>query len=263
MESADNLQAAADRLYDLWREGAQIDALDPTLRPADRAEGYAIQACLEARSLKPLYGWKIAATSGAGQAHLQVEGPLAGRLLAEQVRQPGATLSLVGNHMALAEPEFAFRMARDLPPRPQAYQMDEVVEAVETLHTAIELPSTRFFDCTSVGALQLIADNACAHEFVLGPAYDGPWRSMDLASHRVIGSVSGKLRDEGCGANVLGDPRLALTWLANELSSLGVILRAGRVVTTGTCLTPLPLEPGDEVVADFGEIGKIGLHFCD
>ena len=259
--SADNLQAAADRLYDLWREGAQIDTLEPALRPADRAEGYAIQAFLEARSREPLYGWKIAATSGAGQAHLQVEGPLAGRLLAEQVREPGAVLSLTGNHMALAEPEFAFCMARDLPPRAQAYQVDEVVDAVEALHTAIELPSTRYHDCTSVGAVQLIADNACAHEFVLGPAYQGPWRSMDLAGHRVVGSVAGKRRDEGCGANVLGDPRLALTWLANELAGLGVTLRAGQVVTTGTCLTPLPLEPGDEVLADFGELGEIGLRF--
>ena len=49
--------------------------------------------------------------------HIGVEGPLAGRLFAERVGQSGATLSLAGNHMRVAEPEFAFRMARDLPPR--------------------------------------------------------------------------------------------------------------------------------------------------
>ena len=40
---------------------------------------------------------------------------------AERVRDSGAQLPLGGNHMRVAEPEFAFRMARDLPPRAQAY----------------------------------------------------------------------------------------------------------------------------------------------
>jgi 2-keto-4-pentenoate hydratase len=62
---------------------------------------------------------------------------------------------------------------------------------------------------------------------------------------------------EGKGANVLGDPRAALTWLVNELSALQVTLAAGQVVTTGTCLAPLPIEPGDRFVADFGVLGRV------
>ena len=45
---------------------------------------HAIQACLERRSAFPLFGWKIAATSLDGQRHIGVDGPLAGRLLAER-----------------------------------------------------------------------------------------------------------------------------------------------------------------------------------
>jgi 2-keto-4-pentenoate hydratase len=56
---------------------------------------------------------------------------------------------------------------------------------------------------------------------------------------------------------VLGDPRVALTWLANELSSLGIILRAGQVVTTGTCLVPLEIAPGDHVRMNFGVLGRV------
>ena len=41
---------------------------------------------------------------------------------------------------------------------------------------------------------------------------------------------------------MLGDPRVALTWLANELSALGLALKAGQVVTTGTCLVPLEIR---------------------
>ena len=84
---------------------------------------------------------------------------------------------------------------------------------------------------------------------------------MDLAAHRVIGTVAGKLHREGSGANVLGDPRFALTWIANELSQQGVTLAAGQVVTTGTCMVPLAVAPGDTVEADFGLFGRMSLRF--
>ena len=76
---------ASDLLARCWREGQVIDALPLPSRPVSRAEGYAIQAEIEALSEKPLFGWKIAATSVAGQKHIGVDGPLAGRLLAERV----------------------------------------------------------------------------------------------------------------------------------------------------------------------------------
>lgn len=191
-----------------------------------------------------------------------MDGPLAGRLLAERVLESGSEWALGANLMRVAEPEFAFRMARDLPARAGPYRMDTVLDAVDTLHPAIELPDSRYQDFATVGAPQLIADNACAHDFVLGPATRAPWRALDLARHRVVGAVAGRLEREGTGANVLGDPRIALTWLVNELSGLGIPLQAGQVVTTGTCLVPLPIAPGDEVSADFGPLGTVALRIA-
>ncbi len=161
--------------------------------------------------------------------------------------------------MTVAEPEFAFRMGKTLPARSQPYAVDDLLDAVEALHLAIELPSSRFLDFAKVGAAQLIADNACAHQFLLGPAVAADWRDIDLSRHPVTGRVLGKLTEEGSGAAVLGDPRQALTWLANELSGLGIDLATGQVVTTGTCTVPLPIAPGDRVEADFGRLGQIGL----
>jgi 2-keto-4-pentenoate hydratase len=73
--------------------------------------------------------------------------------------------------------------------------------------------------------------------------------------------VAGKSKHEGKGANVLGDPRIALTWIVNELSSLRVPLDAGEVVTTGTCVTPIAVVPGDEVKANFGRLGALSVRF--
>jgi 2-keto-4-pentenoate hydratase len=263
MLNQQQLQAASDLLWEHWQQGRRLPALPEAIRPATLEDGYAVQALLEPRVSTPLFGWKIAATSQAGQRHIGVDGPLGGRLLRERARNSGAQLPLRDNQMRVAEPEFAFRLARDLPPRAQPYTIQEVLAAVDTLHPAIEIPDSRYDDFARVGAAQLIADNACAHYFVLGPPAPADWRARDLAQHAVTASVTGKLRRDGTGANVLGDPRVALAWLANQLSRLGITLAAGQAVTTGTCLIPLPVEPGDHVIADFGNLGTVEVRFGD
>jgi 2-keto-4-pentenoate hydratase len=190
-----------------------------------------------------------------------VDGPLAGRLLEERVLENGAAVSLSGNIMRVAEAEFAFRFGKDLESRKQSYSVVEVMDAVESLHTAIEVPDSRYEDYTTVGAAQLIADNACACWFMLGKSSGVNWRQFDLVQHKVAGYRNGQLVSSGSGANVLGDPRIALTWIANELIQFGEGLLAGQVVTTGTCITPIPVGSGDDVRMDFGALGSVEARF--
>jgi len=91
------MREASNLLYHHWKEQTRIDALPRHLRPASRAEGYRVQALLEEHTSQPLFGWKIAATSIAGQNHINVDGPLAGRLLAERVIADGGTCPLGNN----------------------------------------------------------------------------------------------------------------------------------------------------------------------
>ena len=260
----DAAREAANLLWQRWQAGDVIDALPEHCRPRTRAEGYAVQAMLPVISGCAVQGWKIAATSVAGQKHIAVNGPLAGRLLAGRIATDGATLPLAGNRMRVAEPEFAFRFGMDLAPRVREYSVAEVLAAVATLHPALEIPDSRYVDFTKVGEAQLIADNACAHHFVLGAATTADWRSIDLVTHRVHGEVHNagacRLERDGSGEAVLGDPRIALAWLANELSKLGVTLAAGQVVTTGVCMVPLAILPGDDIRADFGALGRVSVR---
>ena len=60
----------------------------------------------------------------------------------------------------------------------------------------------------------------------------------------------------GSGANVLGDPRIALTWLVNELRTYADGIAAGQFVTTGTCVIPVPIQRGDTVRVISGTSGR-------
>jgi 2-keto-4-pentenoate hydratase len=250
---------AAALIWRHWQNGSVMDGLPPGIKPATRAEGYAIQAHLEQYSSKPRAGWKIAATSRAGQQHIGVDGPIAGRLQAEFLREDGATISITTNRMRVCEPEFAFRFGTDLSARSDAYTVEEVMAAVADLHLALEVPDSRFSDFAAAGGPSLIAEAACAWELVVGSAVQADWRALDLSQHTVTGHVEGRYEREGSGGNVLGDPRIALMWLVNELSGLGIDICAGELVTTGASVPPLEIEPGDRILADFGVLGQVSV----
>jgi 2-keto-4-pentenoate hydratase len=248
---------AAAILLRNWQQRTRIDELPKEVRPVDRAAGYAVQAEVVRGSRQNVVGWKIAATSGAGQKHIGVDGPLAGPLLANRVLPIGAPIPLDGNIMKVAEAEFCFRFGKALPARAQPYTQAEVLQAIDALHTAIEVPDSRYNDFVRVGAPQLIADTACACWFTFGTPVKTDWRSRDLVTHAVTAYKNGQPAGTGSGANVLGDPRVAVTWLVNELRTFTDGLQAGQIVTTGTCVIPVPIASGDKFRADFGDFGSI------
>jgi 2-keto-4-pentenoate hydratase len=250
---------AAAILWQHWQQRTRIDQLPADCRPLDRAAGYSAQRAIVKVSGQHVVGWKIAATSAAGQKHIGVDGPLAGPLLANRVLENGATVPLDGNIMLVAEAEFAFKFARSLAKRANPYTQSEVLDAVASLHPAIEVPDSRYNDFVRVGAPQLIADTACACWFVLGPPATADWRARDLVAHAVTAQLNGQHAATGSGANVLGDPRVALTWLVNELRTFADGIAAGQFVTTGTCVIPVPIKPGDRVRADFGDLGAVEI----
>ena len=258
-----NQQEATQAAELLWRTRLQekrIEALPPALRPATLAEGYAIQEAMLGLAGQPTYGWKIAATSAAGQKHIGVTEPLAGRLFRDFVLPDGARRPAAPLHMKVAEAEFAFEMARDLGPRGLDYDLREVCDAVAAMHLAIEIPDARYDVFDTIGAPSIVADCAFHAWFVLGVEVPH-WRNLDLPNQPVRALKKGAVVAEGRGVNALGDPRIALTWLANHLTHRGLGLKAGEVVTTGTCVKPVDIAAGDTVVMDFGALGTVTAGF--
>ncbi len=257
MSDENRAGAAADVLWAAWTSGQRIAALPDDVRPRDAAEGVAAQLALGAHAGES-YGWKLAATTAAGQAHIGVTGPLPGPLFERFRHEPGDVLASGDMHMRVVEAEFVYRMGADVGPDAGPA---EVLAAVEGLQLAVEVPDSRYTRYEAVGAAQLLADCACAGRFVLGPDVPG-WRELDLSTWGTRVWINGVEAATGSGGNVMGDPRTALAWIAEDLRRHGRALRAGEVVTTGTTTAPVPVGPGDEVRADFGDLGQVEFRFA-
>jgi len=254
-------QTAAKFLLGPWQTRSVIDAWPSGVQPLDRAGAYPVQNALFKATQGTHLGWKIAATSAAGQKHIGVIAPLAGRLMRERCHADGAPVDVQRNRMRVAEAEFAFRLGRDVTaPAGHKLGLEEVLAAVSAVHLAIELPDSRFADFARMGEASLIADFACACDVVMGHQAQVDVRSWDFAGHAVSVLTDGEPVAHGRGSNVLGDPRWALAWLAQELCDHGDHLRAGDWVITGTCVTPVPIAPGQHVRCDFGVLGTVGVQ---
>jgi 2-keto-4-pentenoate hydratase len=257
--SAAAADEAAALLWRLWSAGTTVSALPIDCRPTTVDDAWRIQRALDSRA-GPAAGWKIAGTSAAGQRHIGADGPVVGRLYRRCTLEGDHELDARRLTMRAAEPEFAFRIARDLEPGETDFLGPEVLSAVASFHPAIEVPDTRFSTFPGVGIPSLVADAMCAAFLVVGaPVAD--WQPEELPSLAVVVRRNGVEVSAGSGAAVLGDPGGALVWLANELRSRGQMLRAGDIVATGAAAPPIEIDPGDRVEADFGGRARARVDF--
>ncbi len=252
-----NLEKSSKFYWSNYLKDIDIERTPEIFKPKNRIEAYSIQNNFLKYTSYNLFGWKVAATSSSGQKHIGVAEPLAGRIFKEKVFKNQSKVSLGNNKMAVAEPEFAFKINKDIFPRKQIYSINEVLSFIDDLYPVIELPNSRFTKYEIQGEEQLIADNACAHFFIIGNKFNGLWKNFDLENHSVnISNQNGK-NYTGIGKNVLGNPIIGLTWLINELSKYNITINKELIVSTGTCTEPFPINTNDLITADFGVLGKV------
>jgi 2-keto-4-pentenoate hydratase len=250
----------ARRLWEARRLGAVVDMNDVD-QPASNAEAYAMQHRIAALSGMPSRGFKVGSTSVEAQRLLGTNEPGSGLLLAPYVYESPARTAVARAHSPSVEGEFAYRLGHDLPPRAAGYTLDDVADAVTAVAGAIEVVGTRFSGgLAGKGRLLVTADCGANVALVAGPWHDNV-RSRDLKAHPVTMTINGVLRGRGTGARALGDPLNVLLWLANQQSAAGRGLKAGEIISTGTCTGLDPVQPGDHVHADFGDLGKVEITF--
>jgi len=249
------------------RRDARAIAAWPAARiPRDLAEAYRLQAAV-ASDLGAIGGWKVAAVTQAQRESLGVPAPIAGPLLApwmHDARAATPTLRAGGFIAPKLECEFAFELARNLPPRPQRpYSRDEVRAAIGALRIAVEIVDSRL--PRGLGALAELTDAFNNGAFVAGPAVVD-WHALDLAQIDIVltRSHDGRIDEvaRGSGKAILdGDPFGTVVLLANAPADPSRGLVAGTIVTTGSC-TGAPLLPGPgDYHAEFATLGSVAFRF--
>jgi 2-keto-4-pentenoate hydratase len=251
---------AGKLLWQCWDKHSQVEALPEPCQPQNTEDGYAIQNALIKAAGHTAVGWKIGATNRAAQEMLALDGPVSGRLFEPFCYDSPAEIPSTDFAMRALEPEIAFRLNKDLPARNEAYTATEMKAAIAAAYPALEIPDTRLVHWNTLGAPSFVADNSVAGRFVLG-AEQPDWQRFDLSAIPAKLIIDGEEAATGSSADVLGSPLNALAWLANHLPSRGASLKAGDLVTTGTCSPIRFAEPGAEVIADFGDFGSATVRF--
>ncbi len=216
------------------REGRARSGLDPRLVPPDPASAYRIAGMVEEELGWAVAGWKIAAFKEELQRELRTDAPIYGRVFAPSVRPAPVIVTHAEQCNPIPEVEFMVRLGKDLPPRDKPYTIEEVTDAVASLHPGIELAECRFIHDDAFPPLPaILADGAGAGSLCFGPAIEN-WRETDIANLEVVLYCNGTGRRSGTAAAVIDHPIVPAVWLANELSRTGVGLKAGQMISTGT-----------------------------
>jgi 2-keto-4-pentenoate hydratase len=256
---------AADALAAAERDRSPIPPLRETWPELDVVDAYEIQLLNIRRRLDAgvtVNGHKVGLSSKAMQEMMGVDEPDYGHLLSdmELPQNVNGTDRPVPAQLYCyprVEVEVGFILGADLPGEGCTEQ--DVVDATEAVAPAIELIDSRIADW-DIRIGDTIADNASSAGYVIGPDRVKP-TDIDLKTIEARLIRNGDQVAEGRSDAVLGDPLIAVAWLARKVAQFGVRLEAGNVILPGSVHRAVDVRPGDDFEAVFDGLGSVRLSF--
>jgi 2-keto-4-pentenoate hydratase len=161
---------------------------------------------------------------------------------------------------ATIEPEIAFVMGRDLPPRDSAYTDEEIRDAVLEARFCLELINTRFANKGEASFLEILADCFNNWGLFVGPVVPDAFSRPLEKLHAKITTPTATIFDD-VRAHPSGHPLTSFTWLAHYLNGRGEGLKAGEIVTTGSYAGIVDVPAGQPVRVELEGIGVIETEF--
>jgi 2-keto-4-pentenoate hydratase len=220
------------------------------------ASAYAVQElniAKRARAGACPVGRKIGMTSAAVQKQLGYYEPNYGTLFADREASNGEQIPKDRLLRPRAEAEIAFVLSRDL--NGEALTIAQVMSALEYAVCAIEIIDSRIADW-DIRATDAIADNASCGMYVLGSR---PRRitEVDLTLCGMVSRLNGRISSVGVGGASLGNPLLALLWLARAVAAIGQPLKEADIVLSGALGPIVPLSTGDLFETEIDGFGSV------
>ncbi|RQH02625.1 2-keto-4-pentenoate hydratase [Natrarchaeobius oligotrophus] len=255
--SEDKLDEFAESLYDAQESGSPIPPLTDD-EEFSVAESYEIQSRVVDRLRGDdggIVGHKLGLVSEAKQEQLGIQEPIFGYVTDDTVLE-GPTIPSESMISPRLEAEIGLVLGEDVPAPATA---TDVLSATEAVVPVVEILESRFQGWSIPSAQDVIADNTSAGRIFVGERLRDV-TDVDLAMESVVISVNGEVEATGVGADIMGHPARAVSWLANRLPDVDDGLEAGELILTGGINAAIDIEPGDVYNVQFATIGDIELR---
>jgi 2-oxopent-4-enoate/cis-2-oxohex-4-enoate hydratase len=257
---AHKINAYGDELHAALVAGVPVEPLtsrepELTIDDAYRIQLRMVQHRLDAG--QTVVGKKIGVTSQVVMDMLKVNQPDFGHLLSAMVFNESDPIRTDTMIAPRAEAEVAFMLRHDL--RGPGVTAADVLHATDYVMPCFEIVDSRIKDW-KIKIEDTIADNASCGVLVLGATRRDP-REFDLAAARMVLHKNGEWVSTSTGASVQGSPLNAVAWLANTLGRLGIALKAGELILSGSQSPLVPVKAGDTFWCEVEGLGSASLRF--
>ena len=232
-------QRAVDDISLAWREHRPLPNIDETLtiNSAYQVQTRSVRAKLQ--NATPA-GFKAGLTSPTAQARFKTNGAVAGVLFAEGARRSADTVRLSELRGLHIEVEVAMRIgaAIDKPLADVAALRDHI----DGIAPAIELPNLDYVAPQTLDAVDIVATNVAAANYIVGDFISPQQRDPNAVAVRLVCEdqemFTGQARD------ALGDQWQAALWLVNKMIEQGWRLESGQILLTGALGRAVPAVKG-------------------
>ncbi len=260
MMDKSKIEKYGDELYDALINRKAVAPLtdreaDITIEDAYQIQQRMIQRRLDAG--ETIIGKKIGVTSKVVMDMLKVNQPDFGMMTSGMVFNEGEAIDTSTMIAPRAEAEVAFVLKSDL--MGPGVTAADVLRATDCVLPCFEIVDSRIQDW-KIKIQDTVADNASCGVLVLGGRRKSP-RDIDLALAGMVLEKNGELISTSTGAAVQGSPVNAVAWLANTLGALGIGLKAGEVILSGSQSPLVPVKAGDSLVCSVGGLGSTSVRF--
>jgi 2-keto-4-pentenoate hydratase len=246
MHQQNRIQGIADALVEARRQGR-------SWRPASWEglsvdDAYAVQDQVGER-----LGWFSGSRPAAWKAGAPNRSATPTAAPLPKVLDSGRAWSCQGQGGVAIEAELAFRFGRS------PSSAEDIPDCIATMCVSIEIVATRLDGGYQAPAEWKLADHQLHAGLVVGREVD--FSMLDWGRQKVGVEINGVASAGGEGGHPCGDPLWPLPWLIQHASARGHGARSGDLVTTGSWVGIIPVQPGDEVVAHFPGIGSATVRF--
>ena len=255
-----NPTVLSESLFNAHAPGKRLSGIPASIAPTTIYEAYLVQAHLVSQLRQKFgdpVGYKVGCTNQTAREMLGVETPFYGRCFTKEIFNSPAIIDCSELHMVGIEPEIAVRIGKDMQ-KDTPWTAKQVIDLIEEVMPAIEIVESRFSTWPKMGILAAISDNGVHRKLILGQSI-ADWDEKTISGARVKLRLKEKIVRLGHIKNVDGGVFGVTAWLASQLNQKGLTLKRGDIVSTGVMANIYDAVSGENLIADYMDLGKINL----